>query len=365
MAVACGAKGLLYWAYHSEATGTEATGFGLVARDGSPTERVLEAAEDNRLIQAHWDIIESYRPKADVAILFDQDNPLLTFAMAGNEDPSTESFRGYYKALWNSDYWVDFIEPNKISGAPYKLLIAPWHLMGKKETCAALRGFVENGGTLILESGFGLFDERCFYNPVVPPYGLAEAFGYREKESYFLEGSTEGGRVAVPPHLPVSERIYLEPMIEVTAPIAARVKARTYLTPIEVSSATPIASYSGLTVGARKRLGKGQVYYFGTNLGSAIATGDDSGIEMIRAIAGESAKPEVTADKLRPRLISGHRRSLLVVFNDSTEDQTANIAVPEQYRRATDIYLNREAAVTQSAIRITVPFQSVSVFLLE
>ena len=57
-----------------------------MARDGSPTERVLEAAEDNRLIQAHWDIIEGYEPKPEVAILFDQDNALMTFAMSGNEE---------------------------------------------------------------------------------------------------------------------------------------------------------------------------------------------------------------------------------------------------------------------------------------
>ena len=42
--------------------GREATGYGLVDRDGSETERVVEAAEDNRLIQAHWDILKDYVP---------------------------------------------------------------------------------------------------------------------------------------------------------------------------------------------------------------------------------------------------------------------------------------------------------------
>ena len=185
MAVACGARGLLYWAYHSEATGTEATGFGLVARDGSPTERVLEAAEDNRLIQAHWDIIQDYKPKPEVAILFDQDNALLTFAMSGNEDASTESFRGYYKALWNCDLWADFIEPAGLGEGQlqsHHRALAPDGKEGRP--AKALRRFVEAGGTLILETPSGLFDGRCFHNPVVPPYGLAEAFGYREKESY-------------------------------------------------------------------------------------------------------------------------------------------------------------------------------------
>jgi beta-galactosidase GanA len=191
MAVACGAKGVIYWTYHAEATGGEATGFGLANRDGSKTERVSEAAQNNHLIQTHWDIIKDYQPGAEVAILTDQDNGFLTYAMAGREDVSTESFRGYYKALWNMDLWADFIEPSRLAKINHKVLIAPWHLIGKKETCEHLRRYVENGGVLILETAFGLFDERCFYNPVIPPWGLADAFGYREKENYYLPSKGE------------------------------------------------------------------------------------------------------------------------------------------------------------------------------
>ena len=365
MAVASGAKGIIYWAYHAEATGREATGFGLVDRDNSQTERVLEAAEDNRLIQAHWDIIKDCRPKPEVAILFDQDNSLLTFAMSGNEDASTESFRGYYKALWNCDHWVDFIEPTSLGKTAYKVLIVPWHLMGKKETCEALRDFVEGGGTLILETAFGLFDDHCIYNPVIPPFGLDEAFGYREKENYYLHNGTESHPLMVPRRLPASERIYYEPEIEISAPKPLRVKGHTFLTPIKITSATPIAKYQGLTVGAKKKLGKGQVYYIGTNLGASIEAGSDDGIELVRAIVAEVTKPPVTADRVRPRLVEGRERSLLMVFNDGPEDQTASIKLPQRYRQATDIHQRRKVAVEQNAVRLTVPFEGVSVLLLE
>ena len=365
MAVASGAKGLLYWAYHAEATGFEATGFGLVARDGSPTERVLEAAEDNRLIQAHWDIIQDYRPKPEVAILFDQDNALLTFAMSANEDASTQSFRGYYKALWNSDLWADFIEPSSLAQASYKVIIAPWHLIGKKETCGLLQRFVERGGTLILEAAFGLFDERCFYNPVVPPYGLVEAFGFREKESYYIKAAAESDPSVVPQALPASERIYLEPEMEFSQPAAVRVKAHTFLTPIEITSATPIAKCQDFRVAATKKAGNGQIYYFGTNLGASIEADDKGGIELLRMIVTSVVRPTVTTDKVRPRLIEGSKRSLLVVFNDTAEDQTASVALPPRYRRATDIYRNQELPVQENTVRINVPFEGVSVLRLE
>ena len=172
-----------------------------------------------------------------------------------------------------------------------------------------------------------------FYNPIVPPYGLAEAFGYREKEGYYLQrevlnvrdraAGIESRPMAPPPHLAASERIYFEPEIEFSQPKPLRVKARTFLTPIEISSATPIARYQGLTVGAKKKFGKGQVYYIGTNLGASIAAGDDAGMELVRAIVNEVARPLVTADKVRPRLVEGDGRSLLMVFNDTIEDQTA------------------------------------------
>ena len=365
LAVAAGAKGIIYWAYHAEATGSEATGFGLVARDGSATERVLEAAENHRLIQTYWDVIQNHRPKSEVAILADEDNFILTYAMSGAEVPATESIRGYYKAMWNSDLWVDFIEPRSLGKANYKVLIVPWHLVGKKETCEALVRFVEAGGTLVLETGFGMFDEHCLYNPVIPPYGLAEFFGYREKESYYVNNGTETNPLSIPKNLPPSDKVYYEPEIQFTHPVPTKVKAYTFLTPIELKTATPMGNYNGKTVAATRKVGKGEVYYFGTNLGASIAGGDSRGIELLQAILGRIVSPPVRCDTLRPRLIQGAGRSLLAVFNDTPDDQTGTIKLPSQYHRAIDIHTQRQVQIDQNAIRLTLPYQSASVLLLE
>ncbi len=365
LAVAAGAKGIIYWTYHAEATGTEATGFGLVTRSGAPTERVEEAAKNNHLIQEHWDILKDYLPKPEVAILFDQDNTLLAYAMSGNEDASTQSFLGYYKALWNADLWADFIEPASLAKSGYKVVIAPWHLIGKKQTCEQLRRFVEAGGTLILETAFGMFDERCFYNPVIPPFGLDEAFGYREGESYFIQSGTKEHPLVAPKSLPPGETIYFEPEIEFSEPISVRVKAHTLLTPIEVSAATVIARCHGLPVGAKKKLGKGEIYYFGANLGASVSAGDDRGIDLLHALVTSVVRPPVTSRQLRPRLIEGANRSLLVVCNDTEEDQAARIELPGQFHRATDIHRETALPVEENAIRIAVPYQDVVVLRLE
>jgi beta-galactosidase GanA len=61
---------------------------------------------------------------------------------------------------------VDFIEPQSLlTSEKYKIIIAQWHLIGKKETCDRLRQFVEAGGTLVLETGFASYDEHMVYNP--------------------------------------------------------------------------------------------------------------------------------------------------------------------------------------------------------
>jgi beta-galactosidase GanA len=364
MSVATGAKGVIYWCYHTEATGYESSGFGLVARDGSATERVLEAADDNRIIQAHWDVIENYQPKTDVAILFDQDNSLLAFAMAGNEAASTSSFSGYYKAIWNSDQWADFIEPTSLKNNHYRLIIAPWHLLGKKETLDDLRHFVEGGGTLLLETGFGMYDERMFFNPAIPPFGLTDAFGYREGESFYMENN-EGKASAKAQEIPASERVYVDGYLQFSEPVSVRVKAHTFLTPITLGSATVIAKYEEMPVAAMKKVGKGMVYYFGTNLGASIRAGDEGGLELIRTIVKSVAPATVSGEKLRPRLIEGEKSSLLTIFNDGIEDRTESIKLPVRYTRATELHSNQSLSVQGNSIQVTVPFQGVTVLRLE
>jgi beta-galactosidase len=358
LAVAMGAKGVIYWNYQAEATGREATGYGLVARSGVATDRSKEARKNNTIIQEHWDIIRDFRPQAHVALLTDLDNALLTYAAQGDEAPSTASFLGYYKALWNLDLWVDFIEPVGLEKGDYKVVIAPWHLIGKRSTCEQLRRFVEGGGTLIVETGFGLYDENFYYNPTVPPFGLDQLFGYREGEAFWLKNEK------APANVPASDRVYYQPSIVFTSPLSVRVTGRTYLTPIEVTSATPIGTYGDMVVAATKKVGKGQVYYFGTNLGASIAGGSNGGIELLRAIITKVVKPSVIGGKVRPRLVETEKGSLLMVFNDSAKDQTATLQLPRPYTRATDLHARTAQTIANNSIQLTVPYQDVVVLLL-
>jgi beta-galactosidase len=362
MLVAMGGKGIIYWCYLTEATGMESTGFGLVERDGSPSERVLEAAEDHRVLQAQWEIIRDYQPKPEVAVLVDIDNALLTFAMSGKEDASVDSFRGYYKALWHCDVLVDFIEPQSLNKNHYRVLIAPWHLIGKKETFEQLRQFVETGGTLLVETGFGTYDEHMVFNPTVPPFGLSDVFGYRENESLFMADPAEN--TFKPGQLSPSEQIYVNGHLTFSEPVSVEVKAHTFLTPLNVSSAKVIAKCDSIPVAVSKKVGQGQVFYVGTNLGASIEAGDHGGIDLVRAIVTQEAKPTVTSATLRPRLMETASGTLLIIFNDQISGQSARIDLPSRYRQATDLYSNQTQAIQRSSIEVNVPSESVAVYLL-
>ena len=106
-------------------------------------------------------------------------------------------------------------------------------------------------------------------------------------------------------------------------------------------------------------------YYFGANLGASIAAGSDSGIELLRAIITKIVKPPVTGDKVRPRLVQGEKRSLLVIFNDTPKDQAASIELPSRYKKATDLHSRVNRPIVSNAVQLTVPYQDAVVLRLE
>ena len=120
-----------------------------------------------------------------------------------------------------------------------------------------------------------------------------------------------------------------------------------------------------MVVGVSKQVGKGRVYYLGTSLGGSIFAGCDAGIELLRALITSVARPRVTSSDLRPRLIEGPTSSLLVVFNDCTQDQKGSIEVPIAFRLALDIHTLQEIAAEKNVLNVEVPNQDVKVILLQ
>ena len=64
------------------------------------------------------------------------------------------------------------------------------------------------------------------------------------------------------------------------------------------------------------------------------------------------------------RLLEAPNASLLMVFNNGIEDQTASVKLPSRYTRATDLYSNETHTVQGQAVEVNVPFEGVTVLRL-
>jgi len=97
----------------------------------------------------------------------------------------SESLQGVYRAYFEQHIPVDFVHvrdlgPERLRA--YKLLIVPYPVMMSQEHVAALRRYVQDGGTLVTEARCGWVDEKGFSSPVIPGGGLDEVLGCRESE---------------------------------------------------------------------------------------------------------------------------------------------------------------------------------------
>jgi hypothetical protein len=108
----------------------------------------------------------------------------------------------------------------------------------------------------------------------------------------------------------------------------------------------------------------------GAGAGLSLTLGENGGTLILETalratIPGFVQPPVSSSGKLRPRPIQASQRSLLAVFNETDQTQTAPISLPAGYRRASDIYSGKEYGITANKMELSVPFRYVSVFNLE
>jgi beta-galactosidase len=120
-----------------------------------------------------------------VAILYNR----LSYLVGGNTvAPGTvvrNSMLGIYRALFEQNIQVDFIHPDEVTAgraSDYAVIYLSYPVMLPQPVAAALKAYVNGGGTLISEARPAWNDERGFANARIPGAGLDEVFGARESE---------------------------------------------------------------------------------------------------------------------------------------------------------------------------------------
>ncbi|NJD01402.1 MAG: glycosyl hydrolase family protein [Ruminiclostridium sp.] len=361
LGVVYGAKAVVYWCYLTESTGLEAGSYGLAEYNGKITERAREAAVQADLIRKNYNLIRDFSIKADIAILYDPDNSSLLFAMEGKDDLYGNSHIGYYRCVWENDLYARYITYDTIDELEEKILIVPMCLTINEVTAQKIKSFVKRGGILIAEARMGLFDEKGFLQPDLPSFGLTEAAGLREEEALYSNPDNRPFANTYD-NANWAEEAYGGPEISILQSASANFGVHGYLAPLITEGAECTGKWKNICLAAHNRYGSGEVYYFGTYLGLALYNKDKGAYKLVTEIFSKYAKPRVSGDRLRPRIIEKNKEGLLAVFNDSRIKKCSEcIILPQGYKYARNLFSGEDLVVEDGCINVTVETEDVLV----
>jgi len=185
--VSRGARAINYYAFYPMNAGYESGGYGMIALDGTLTERSRRAGEIARQIEKNSDLLLQSHPEcAEAAIVF---SPLTPLAGGYDEESSRtamhESVAGYHRMFFERNLPVDVLSSRELAQdnlKQYKLVIVPYPVMLTSEEAEILKEYVSTGGHLFVEARAGWVDERGHAEPRVPGFGWDEMLGVRETQ---------------------------------------------------------------------------------------------------------------------------------------------------------------------------------------
>jgi beta-galactosidase len=187
--IAHGACGINFFRWRPCRWGQEEYWNGVLPHSGRPNRRYRELSQMGRELERIGDLIESTRPKAQVAIVMSYEsrwalNAVLTpFADAtrrstfGREGMHVhEAAKAYHAALMEKNLCTDAMDPRE-DLSQYRLVIAPRLYSVDADVAENLCQFVKDGGVLCLTPRSGVVDEynTIFERPAPGP--LSEMAG--------------------------------------------------------------------------------------------------------------------------------------------------------------------------------------------
>ncbi|MFB9274642.1 beta-galactosidase [Cohnella cellulosilytica] len=203
LSLTAGARGFINPRWRPLLDGPLYGAYGWYGMDGRRTERSDMVASlatwANRPVnEALW---KSRPVRGEAAVLLLEEAQAYCYARYGNTDYYSLSIQGAYEAFLHANVQCDMIKLEQIHDYSFVYVVYPVAL--KDSTVSTLLQWVNNGGTLVGEAGFGYFTEHAHALPEQPSRGLEALFGCREKRVSFgadrwneLAVQIPGGRLA-------------------------------------------------------------------------------------------------------------------------------------------------------------------------
>ncbi|MBR0458775.1 MAG: beta-galactosidase [Victivallales bacterium] len=248
--LACGADTILLWCWRDEVFARESGYFGLDGQDEYAPERIAAMRETGNVLTQYSSLFAKYRPEeAQIGIVFSPGTYYLAWAQDGTAKRMSEAIDGYARCLVKRSLNATFLEAEHLENlAHFRLVILPRTIVLSAAQEAMLAGFVESGGTLLVEAECGAFNEN----------GL-----YRYSEKRFLQrwGIAEAGRRQLAPaqvEFQLGERRF-------------SLECEQWKTPLRKDGAQParvFAWHGDQPLAAEYHCGKGRVVYLGSYFGN-------------------------------------------------------------------------------------------------
>ena len=325
-----GAQGLLYWQYRKERIGSEFGGFSMADFDGGPTPLTERAGALGKMLAENGHIFkEGKMAEAEVGIVFSMRSYLADWSATGkkNNKFAIDCLSGYYTMFWEENMPVDIIHESFVNDlSKYRLIILPSATALAPDFVEKLKVYVENGGTVISEQMFGIFDPTFKLSYKVPGYGFDKIFGANQDD------------------------LIPRTKVTLTGPNGTlKLDGNRYTETYKNVDADVLYSYEdGTPAIISKSYGKGTVILSGVNLGLTYSgrelIGDDFSSDDAGNISSGSknfimsycdklgvAKNICTAKDVKISLLETENSALIIAINSSSEKRTGKVALKKDY----------------------------------
>ncbi|MBU0687698.1 MAG: beta-galactosidase [Candidatus Margulisbacteria bacterium] len=193
--VAHGAEGILYHVFRPALIGSETGGFGIIAQDGSPTDRLKAIKRVGKEVKDNYAALDGYSIKSDIAIVYLKGSEIETYQEEGPQRSvpshwfsgrgdiglfhSLNSIAGAYRVGYGRGLSPRFIFEGQLERADVKIeeevMLLPNPYVMSEKAFEKIYNFVKAGGTLITEARFGAKNENAHLREIPLLSALIEA----------------------------------------------------------------------------------------------------------------------------------------------------------------------------------------------
>jgi beta-galactosidase len=181
--VASGANMVEYWHWHSIHYGQETYWKGVLGHDLQPGRAYEEVSRTAHELQRIGPEIADFQRKNQVAILYSNDSSYgLEFMKFSDRENYRTILRQMYGVLYRANIGVDFVFPESMNLADYKVIVVPPLYIASDALLKRLVEYVRGGGNLVMTFKSGFCNEYSTVRWDTAPGPLREAAGFHYQE---------------------------------------------------------------------------------------------------------------------------------------------------------------------------------------